>query len=85
MTTQEVKRKLAAVLNADVKGYSRLMSEDEKGTVRTFCEREARAEAAELLRINPNFSVDQLVKRMPFKNQAENDRQADALYKAGLK
>ena len=47
-------------------------------------EKEARAEAAELLRINPNFSVDH-VKRMPFKNQAENDRLADALYKAGLK
>lgn len=25
MTTQEVKRKLAAILSADVKGYSRLM------------------------------------------------------------
>jgi len=36
MTTQEVKRKLAAILSADVKGYSRLMSEDEKGTVRTL-------------------------------------------------
>jgi adenylate cyclase len=47
-------------------------------------EKEARAEAAELLRINPNFSVGH-VKRMPFKNQAENDRLADALYKAGLK
>jgi len=30
MTTQEVKRKLAAILNADVKGYSRLMGEDEE-------------------------------------------------------
>jgi adenylate cyclase len=36
MTTQEVKRKLTAILNADVKGYSRLMGEDEKGTVRTL-------------------------------------------------
>jgi class 3 adenylate cyclase len=34
MPTQEVKRKLAAILSADVKGYSRLMGEDEKGTVR---------------------------------------------------
>ena len=32
MTTQEVKRKLVAILSADVKGYSHLMSEDEKGT-----------------------------------------------------
>jgi class 3 adenylate cyclase/pimeloyl-ACP methyl ester carboxylesterase len=36
MTTQEVKRKLAAILSADVKGYSCLMGEDEKGTVRTL-------------------------------------------------
>jgi class 3 adenylate cyclase len=36
MTTQEVKRKLAAILSADVKGYSRLMREDEKGTAYTL-------------------------------------------------
>jgi adenylate cyclase len=33
---QEVKRKLTAILSADVKGYSRLMSEDEAGTIRTL-------------------------------------------------
>jgi adenylate cyclase len=38
MPTQEVKRKLTAILSADVKGYSRLMGEDEKGTVRTLNE-----------------------------------------------
>jgi adenylate cyclase len=36
MSTQVVKRKLTAILSADVKGYSRLMGEDEKGTVRTL-------------------------------------------------
>ena len=36
MTTQEVKRKLTAILSADVKGYSRLMEEDEVGTIRTL-------------------------------------------------
>jgi adenylate cyclase len=36
MTTQEVKRKLAAILSADVKGYSRLMEEDEKRTFYTL-------------------------------------------------
>jgi adenylate cyclase len=36
MTAQEVKRKLAAILSADVKGYSRLMGEDEEWTVRTL-------------------------------------------------
>jgi class 3 adenylate cyclase len=32
MTTQDVKRKLTAILSADVRGYSRLMGEDEKGS-----------------------------------------------------
>jgi adenylate cyclase len=36
MTTQEVKRKLAAILSADVKGYSRLMGGDEEWTVHTL-------------------------------------------------
>jgi len=36
MTTQEVKRKLAAILSADVRGYSRLMGEDEEWTVHTL-------------------------------------------------
>ena len=33
---EEFKRKLAAILSADVTGYSRLMREDETGTVRTL-------------------------------------------------
>src|SRR5512137_1301660 len=36
MTTQEVKRKLTAILSADVKGYSRLMGEDEEWTIHTL-------------------------------------------------
>ena len=36
MTTQDVKRKLTAILSADVKGYSRLMGADEEGTLRTL-------------------------------------------------
>jgi len=36
MTTQESKRKLAAILSADVKGYSRLMSQNEEATVKTL-------------------------------------------------
>ena len=36
MPNQEVKRKLAAILSADVKGYSRLMGADEEGTLRTL-------------------------------------------------
>jgi adenylate cyclase len=36
VNTEEFKRKLTAILNADVKGYSRLMGEDEAETVRTL-------------------------------------------------
>ena len=33
MTPDQLKRKLTAILSADVKGYSRLMGEDEEGTI----------------------------------------------------
>ena len=36
MTADRVKRKLAAILSADVEGYSRLMSQDEVSTIRTL-------------------------------------------------
>ena len=36
MATERVKRKLSAILSADVEGYSRLMAEDEAATVRTL-------------------------------------------------
>ena len=36
MTEEHAKRKLSAILSADVKGYSRLMEDDEEATVRTI-------------------------------------------------
>jgi adenylate cyclase len=36
MATKRVKRKLTAILHADVKGYSRLMGEDEEATLQTL-------------------------------------------------
>ena len=36
MAEEGFKRKLAAILSADVEGYSRLMGEDEEATVRTL-------------------------------------------------
>ncbi|MBN2438210.1 MAG: tetratricopeptide repeat protein [Deltaproteobacteria bacterium] len=49
-------------------------------------EEEARADAAELLRMFPSKTyIYESVKRMPFKERAENDRLMDALHKAGIK
>ena len=36
MAQEGFKRKLSAILSADVEGYSRLMGEDEEATVRTI-------------------------------------------------
>ena len=36
MTDESIERRLAAILSADVAGYSRLMSEDEAGTLATL-------------------------------------------------
>ena len=48
-------------------------------------EAEARAEAKEMLRINPKFSVEHFGKTAPFKNDADKDLFITALRKAGLK
>ena len=46
---------------------------------------EARIEAAEVLRINPKFSIDHWAKTMPYKNEADKELTIGALRKAGLK
>ncbi|HUL36250.1 MAG TPA: tetratricopeptide repeat protein, partial [Thermodesulfobacteriota bacterium] len=48
-------------------------------------EKEARAEAAEVLRINPKFSVYNFAKALPYKDQSVIDKIIDASRKAGLK
>jgi adenylate cyclase len=48
-------------------------------------EKEARAEAAEALRIDPKFSVDYLAKVLSYKDQSEIDKVVNAMRKAGLK
>ena len=48
-------------------------------------EKEARAEAAEVLRINPKFSLDDYAKTAIFKDQSARDKFVGALRKAGLK
>ena len=46
---------------------------------------EARAAAAEVLKINPKFSLDQFAKTLPHKDKSRIDRMIDACRKAGLK
>jgi adenylate cyclase len=46
---------------------------------------EARAEAEEVLRLNPKFSLESFAKASPFKNQTQLDRFIEALRKTGLK
>jgi tetratricopeptide (TPR) repeat protein len=48
-------------------------------------EEEAKAEGAEVLRINPNFSVERWKQRSSFIDPAVIERYAAALRKAGLK
>ena len=48
-------------------------------------EKDARAEAAEVLRINPKFSLDYYMKRLPYKDRSQIDKLVNAMRKAGLK
>jgi len=48
-------------------------------------EEEARAEAAEVLQLNPNFSLETISQTIPQKDPAVLERALDAWRKAGLK
>jgi len=48
-------------------------------------EEEARATAAEVLRISPKFSLEKFAKNITFTNQVAKERAVDALRNAGLK
>ena len=48
-------------------------------------EEEALAEATEVLRINPKFSLEKFEKRLTFKKKTDKERWIGALRKAGLK
>jgi Tfp pilus assembly protein PilF len=50
-------------------------------------EKEARAEAEEVLRINPNFSLDHFARTTlrSYQDQSEIDKVVNAMRKAGLK
>jgi len=48
-------------------------------------EEEARAVGANILKINPKFSVESFAKKLPYKNKAHSDLLISGLQKAGLK
>ncbi|NIS60747.1 MAG: hypothetical protein GTO13_08620 [Proteobacteria bacterium] len=48
-------------------------------------EQDARAAAAKVLKLDPNFSLKYYVTMFPFKNQDDRDQLFNALRKAGLK
>jgi hypothetical protein len=48
-------------------------------------EQEARVEVAEIMRVNPKFSLDSIVKMLPYKDQSQTEKVVNALRKAGLK
>jgi adenylate cyclase len=48
-------------------------------------DKEARAEAEEVLRINPKFSLDYYAKTVPLKDRSQIDKVVNAMRKAGLK
>ena len=47
-------------------------------------DKEAHVTTTEILKINPNFSLVEFAKKLPYKNQVELERTVDALRKAGL-
>ena len=47
--------------------------------------KEAQAEVTEILRINPNFSLETMKERTPYKDPAALEESLDTLRKAGLK
>jgi adenylate cyclase len=53
--------------------------------VRMDREKEARAEGAEVLRIDPKFTIERYVKGIPIMDQSGKDRLTSTLRKAGLK
>jgi hypothetical protein len=85
-----MERRLAAIVAADVVGYSRLMGEDEPGTrlvaglsLRGLHER-ARIAARELSRLQPTLDIAYIDDTYPFMLPQERERFVGALRAADL-
>ena len=71
--------------DGDLKDIFALQDEITVKILTAIREKEAHAEAVEVLRINPKYSLDSFAKTLSYKDQSQNDKIVDALRKAGLK
>jgi adenylate cyclase len=86
--SRRVERRLAAVLAADIAGYSGLMAADEEGTVRDL-----KAHQSVVLPmvasfggrvIDPNFAVDAYLRTLHYQRDADREHHREALLRAEL-
>jgi hypothetical protein len=77
MSDEQVQRRLAAILAADVVGYSRLMAEDEVGTLVTL--RMLRRDV-----LNPLFTISGWIATQPIRDDAVREHFIEGYSKAGL-
>jgi len=82
MADEGFKRKLTAILRANVEGYSRLMGVDEKATVRTL--KAYREVCFTLIQQHNGKVLDSQGDTSPNKDPADRKRLIGALRKAGL-
>ena len=79
-------RRLAAILAADVAGYSRLMGADEEGTLaalKTIRQELSDPKLGALLRLRPNYSLSWARENVPLVGETL-ERSLEGLRKAGL-
>jgi hypothetical protein len=82
MSSQGLKRKLAAILcNPAFLGSHLILAEIYTESGR---EADAHVQVAEILKINPNYSLELASQTFPFKDHAQLDHSLAALRKAGL-
>jgi adenylate cyclase len=86
LQTEDCKEAIAACDKGLKRQPDHLVSRIIMAAVYGSCDREkeARKEAAEVLRINPKFTVESFMRNIPYKNPSDRDRVAQGLRKAGL-
>jgi hypothetical protein len=82
MADVRMNRKLAAILAADVVGYSRLMEADEADTLGAL-KRHRETIFDPAVQINPKYSFNEHFARQPFKREDDVQRSAEGLDDSG--